>query len=137
MNIHSGSCGCGAIEYTLNMAIGNIVNCHCNMCRSHNGAAFSSYAALPFKALEVTKGSDLISEYRFGTGIKRFCRNCGTPLFNTNEIYPGACMIFLGTLNNVSDLVPRVNVWCESKLKWVDSLSEISNLPQGIQSKNS
>ena len=132
LNKHSGACGCGLIEYILNSEIKNIVNCHCNMCRHHNGASFSTYVVLPIKALEVRNGKELISEYKVGTGNKRFCSNCGTPLFNTNEKYPGACMIYLGTLNTVTDLLPKVNVWCESKLGWVDAISDIQSVSQGV-----
>ena len=102
------------------------------MCRHHNGASFSTYVVLPIKALEVRNGKELISEYEVGTGNKRFCSNCGTPLFNTNEKYPGACMIYLGTLNTVTDLLPKVNVWCESKLGWVDAISDIQSVSQGV-----
>ena len=130
-----GSCACGAVEYRLHSKILNVVNCHCNMCRKHNGSSFSTYAVLPYKSFEVTKGSEFIKTYIAGTGQKRFCEQCGTPLFNTNEKYPGACMIFYGTLNSVAHLTPKVNVWCESKLAWLDKLPAISSLPQGIPSR--
>ena len=106
------------------------------MCRHHNGASFSTYVALPFKDLEVTKGNELITDYNVGTANKRFCSNCGTPLFNTNEKYPGVCMVYFGTLNTVNDLRPKVNVWCENKLSWVDNISKILSMAQGVESKN-
>ena len=84
------------------------------MCRSINGASFSTYAALSFHSLDITQGNEAIHEYALGTGIKRFCKQCGTPLFNTNDKYPGACMIYIGTLNSIDDLNPGVNVWCDS-----------------------
>ena len=136
MKRYSGSCGCGSIEFTLNSEIKNIVNCHCQMCRDHNGSSFSTYAALPYRDLEITKGNELIGEYKLGSGIKRFCKNCGTPLLNTNEKYPGACMIYLGTLNSISDLIPRINIWCDNKLSWIDEIVKIPCLPESIESKS-
>lgn len=136
MDKTKGSCACSAVEYQLNSEVMNVVNCHCDMCKNHNGSSFSTYAVLPFKSIEITKGEEFIQEYSAGTGKKRFCKRCGTPLFNTSEKYPGACMVFLGTLSSPSDYVPKVNVWCESQLTWVCGVSEIASLPQGVQRKN-
>lgn len=130
-----GACGCGGVEYTVNSKILNIVNCHCNMCRNHNGSSFSTYAVAPSKSLEIIIGKELINQYAAGDALKHFCSNCGTPLFNTNQKYPGACMLFSGTLSNVESLVPKINVWCESKLAWVDNLTEIASFSQGIENK--
>lgn len=133
MELQTGSCACGAIEFTLNKKIRNIVNCHCNMCRRHNGSAFSTYAALAFSALEITKGEELLAKYAAGTGLKHFCKHCGTPLYNTNEKYAGACMIYFGSLHPSSEIRPQVNVWCENQLTWVSNVAEIPSLPQGIK----
>ena len=130
-----GSCGCGDVQYQLNSAIMNVVNCHCNICRGHNGSAFSTYAVLPFKSLKITQGKSLISKYRLKSASKHFCGNCGTPIFNTSDNYPGACMIYLGTLFSSNNLTPAVNVWSESQLAWLSSLSTITSLPQGVPTK--
>ena len=127
-----GSCGCGSVQYKLNSEIMNVVNCHCNMCRKHNGSAFSTYAALPFKSLQITQGDALIKHYSLDIAKKHFCNKCGTPLYNTNDHYPGACMIYSGTLNTSNTLTPGINVWCESQLAWLNELSAISSLPQGV-----
>jgi hypothetical protein len=136
VNKQNGSCGCGAVEFRLNSEIVNVVNCHCNMCRRHNGSSFSTYAVLPFRFLEIIKGQEQIKEYSVGSGKKHFCEKCGTPLFNVNEKYPGACMLYIGTLHLADTLVPKLNVWCESKLAWVDALSDFPGLSQGVEHKN-
>lgn len=136
MNTHSGSCLCGEVNYRLNSEIKKVVNCHCNFCRSHSGAAFTSYAALPYAALEITKGQEKLSSYQSGEGKKHFCSVCGTPIYNLNNKYPGASMIYLGTLAKARDITPTINVWCESKLGWVDNVSSIPSLAQGVERKN-
>jgi hypothetical protein len=104
------------------------------VCRQHNGSAFSSYAVLPFSSLEIIKGGGSIQNYTIASGKKHFCQQCGTPLFNLNEKYPGACMIFLGTLTSACDLLPKANVWCQSQLAWVNTVSELPAFPQGVES---
>lgn len=133
MKQNNGSCGCGAVKYTLDSEIWNVVNCHCNMCKEHNGASFTTYAALALTGLKIKEGNEFITKYREGTGNKHFCKRCGTPLYNTNEKYPGACMIFFGTLNNSTQYTPKVNVWCESQYPWLNKLSEINSLQQGLR----
>jgi hypothetical protein len=135
MDIPTGSCLCGEVTYKLNSEIVNVVNCHCNFCRSHSGAAFSTYAALPYSSFEITKGREKISSFAVEKGKKHFCSACGTPLFNLNEKYPGACMIYFGTLTKPQEIIPKVNIWCESKLGWVDSLSSVPSVGQGIERK--
>ncbi|MDX8399933.1 MAG: GFA family protein [Gallionellaceae bacterium] len=135
MSLHNGSCLCGEVNYKLSSEIKKVVNCHCNLCRSHSGAAFSTYAVLPFAALEISKGEDKLSRFQIVDGKKHFCSVCGTPIFNVNTKYPGACMIYLGTLENAKDISPAVNIWCDSKLSWVDSVSSIPSLAQGVERK--
>lgn len=132
MRKHNGSCHCGEITYHLNSEIMKVVNCHCNFCRSHSGASFSTYAALPYDSLEITKGKNNLKSYHAKDAKKHFCNSCGTPIFNTNKKYRGACMIYLGTLEKAKDIVPVINVWCESKLSWVDNVSSVNSIEQGI-----
>ncbi|MBY0577126.1 MAG: GFA family protein [Gallionellaceae bacterium] len=135
MDLHKGSCLCGEVNYKLDSEIKRVVNCHCNFCRSHSGAAFSTFAVVPFASLEIAKGKEKISAFQFGGGEKHFCGTCGTPIFNVNKKYPGLCMIYLGTLEKAGDITPAVNIWCESKLGWVDTLSSIHSLAQGPERK--
>lgn len=135
MTKYVGTCGCAQVEFSLNSDLKNVVNCHCKMCRKHNGASFSTYAVFPFKALEIVKGEENIGEYKPGTANKRFCKICGTPLFNTNEKYPGACMVYLGALNADNNILPGVNVWCDSKVSWIDKVMDYPCMAEGIQNK--
>jgi hypothetical protein len=45
-------------------------------------------------------------------------------------------MLYLGSLENSRDIKPSVNIWCESKLKWVDEISSIESVGKGIERKN-
>lgn len=135
MSKHSGSCHCGEVTYSLCSEIVNVVNCHCNFCRSLNGSAFSTYAALPYRSLKITRGRERLGCYQKKEGKKYFCSLCGTPIFNVNSRYPGACMIYFGTLDEAQDIRPMINVWCESKLEWVDRVSSIRSVDRGVERK--
>lgn len=129
----SGQCCCGAVRYEIRGEVLQLVNCHCNLCRSMNGSAFSSYALVVAEDLAVVAGEELVSKYRIvNTATKHFCIRCGTPIFNTNPgRHPGTSMVYLGTLAGGRKLRPFVNVYCSDKLDWVTPNSDAINLPQG------
>lgn len=129
----SGSCLCNAVRFKVDSAPKVVVNCHCNFCRKHSGAAFSTYAAVPEAALEIIAGQDSISAFEVKENAhKHFCRQCGSPIFNKNVRYAGLCMIYLGTIADPQNLVPAANIYCESQLPWVSAVGEITSFEQGI-----
>jgi len=115
------------LQYRLTDEIKNIVNCHCNLCRSINGSAFSTYVVVSLDALDIVNGRDKLSEYQVTEGaVKHYCSACGTPVFNSNPIrYPGLAMVYLGTLAEPASLKPAVNIYSENKLPWIDSITDI------------
>ena len=128
----SGSCCCGTIRYHVDSHPRHIVNCHCNLCRTMNGSAFSSYVVIPHNALTVS-GEEHAAHYPVTEGArKHFCRNCGTPLFNVNNRYPGVCMLYLGTLADGVRHIPSVNLYCDSMLAWVPDIGSATRIQQGF-----
>jgi hypothetical protein len=122
----TGAGTCGLIKYHAEADLRRIVNCHCNMCEKMNGSAFSSYAVIPRK-LPVISGEDSLGQFQVTESArKHFCRTCGTPLFNTNVKYPGACMIFLGTPEGRASHLPSLNVFSESMLRRVKNMGSIT-----------
>lgn len=129
---NQGSCFCKAVQFRLKEEPKSVVNCHCNFCRRHSGAAFSTFAVVAETALEIVSGQDAIARYAFREDAhKHFCKQCGTPVYNQNSRYPGLRMIYLGALSAPHALVPRANIYCESQLAWVPALAEITSFAQG------
>jgi hypothetical protein len=42
-------------------------------------------------------------------------------------------MVYYGTLSNEAAISPAYNVYCESKLAWVDEVSAIRSFDQAIE----
>jgi hypothetical protein len=128
----SGSCFCNTVQFKLNEDPKAVVNCHCNFCRKHSGAAFSTYIVVPEAALEITSGQDSISRFSIREDAhKHFCKQCGSPLFNQNERYPGLRMIYLGATSSAPEFFPVANIYCESQLHWVPAIAGIKSYAQG------
>lgn len=129
----AGSCFCKAVQFKLDSAPKGVVNCHCDFCRRHSGAAFSTYGVFMEPALQIVSGRDSISSFQFKDDAhKHFCKQCGSPIYNKNARYPGLCMIYLGSLAAPHDLVPTANIYCESQLAWVPEIAQIRYFAQGI-----
>ena len=131
MTILAGSCFCIAIQYRITSAIPLAVNCHCNSCKKAGGGVFSSLAVIREKRLEIISGEDSLADFRLGNDVvKHFCRHCGTAIFNRNNLYPGRCMVAIGSLDNPASVTPTANIHCESKLDWVKLDEGMQNFAQ-------
>lgn len=129
-----GSCGCNAVKFKLNAVPKKVVNCHCCFCRKHNGAAFSTYVVVAEADLEMTDGQEYVAVFEwYENGYKHFCRQCGTPLYARNALYPGLCMVQIGTIEAACELTPAANIYCESALAWVSNISKIHSFEQGFK----
>jgi hypothetical protein len=96
-----------------------------------NGTAFSSYAVVPRKALEIL-GEENLGQYSVTErAAKHYCMSCGTPIFNVNSKYAGACMLYLGTIKGSEAYAPELNVYCESMLSWLESVVALKGYAEG------
>lgn len=73
-----GGCHCGAVRFRVPLAEGGLATarrCTCSYCRMRGAVAVSA----DLDGLEVTKGEESLSVYRFNTGAARhhFCSRCG------------------------------------------------------------
>lgn len=129
-----GACHCNLVKFEINGEPKLVVNCHCDDCKKRNGSAYSTYMAVQQNELNILSGEDKISGYTIeNIGEKHFCANCGSPLYNNNYRYPGLYMIFYGALKNSESLTPSFNVFCESKHKWVDNVTDIQSFQGPIE----
>lgn len=128
-----GACKCGSVKFTTSNPL-QLVNCHCTLCRSINGTAFTSYVVTQLAELKFQTDIATLSMYpATENAIKHFCSTCGTPVYNSNSQYPGLAMVYLGTLTEHIDLTPGMNVYCSSKLEWVDTVSSIHSFADAPQ----
>ena len=98
-----------------------------------NGSAFSSYAVIPYNALVVFGTSNLAAHCVTPRATKHYCNRCGTPLFNLNSKYAGACMLYLGSIERSEEYSPAINVYCESMLPWLEHVTSIEAFQAGAE----
>lgn len=73
----TGACHCGAVQFRVKLADGlrQPRRCTCSLCRMRGAVIVSAKV----DNLSITQGEDVLTEYRFNTGVARhfFCSRCG------------------------------------------------------------
>jgi len=130
---HSAKCGCGSVSVRLGKDIYSVFNCHCNDCRTHNGSAYTSYVVSSVDGFEITQGADVVASYHNDISTKHYCSQCGTPLFNTIETYPNIRLFYLGAVDHCEEFEPKMNVWCQTQLSWVNDIGDLTSYAQNSE----
>jgi hypothetical protein len=117
--MYIGKCLCGDIEIKITGEIGDIIHCHCSLCRKNSGTAFATNGFINVTDFEITLGKGNLSEFSFKPGRNRhFCTRCGSPVYSSNTQDPSRYRIRLGILD--SDIIERPisHNFVSSKANW-------------------
>jgi hypothetical protein len=117
-----GRCLCGAIHYHSDAAPVATVLCNCKHCQRQAGSAFSVVVAVPRDTLVISGVQPKVYSDTADSGLwvkRKFCGDCGSPLFTEPEATPALDWIKVGTLDDTSWLQPEINIWCDSKQNWL------------------
>lgn len=123
--VHTGSCVCEAVKYSLTGPPDAQYLCHCRRCQRSGGSAFASNCFWKRASFKVTAGEDKMSVYHCdkttsGNMVHRhFCSQCGTPLFILPESRPDDMVVVGGSLDDYDELVPQKEFWVGSRAPWM------------------
>ncbi|MFO1256707.1 MAG: GFA family protein [Sphingomonadaceae bacterium] len=124
-----GGCRCGEVRYRLQVeAMPPVYCCHCQVCQTWSGSAFTQQAVIGENQIVVTKGAVGIYQNVTASGadsIQRLCETCHTRLWNTNSARPGIAVVRAGTLDDAEYLVPRAHIWTKRKQPWIAIADDI------------
>ena len=88
MNLVTGTCHCGAVEFEVQLENGldGLRRCDCSLCR-RKGAIM---AMAKKSALTITRGEDKLSLYQWNTKVAKhyFCSVCGIYTHHQRRIAP-------------------------------------------------
>ncbi len=118
----TGGCLCGAVRYSVNAPLANVVACHCTHCRKISGAGSSHNAIVAANA--VTFAGSKVKRYqdKADSGnvlFRHFCGDCGSSLYSQREKSPEMIVLKVGTLDDASGLKLAMNIWTDSALPWM------------------
>ena len=111
--IHTGSCLCGEVKFSVDGPLREVVFCHCGQCRRQTGLYYASTNAAE-KDLTI-EGAENVTWYQSSDeGRRGFCKNCGSALFWK---YQGQAEISIqaGSLDMPTELTPGYHIFCADK----------------------
>jgi len=132
----TGGCRCGAIRYQLSADPFLVAHCHCRDCQYSTGGGSATVMILPRAGVEVTKGettSYTVSAESGNTVTRRFCGDCGSPLFSELGASPEIFVVKPGSLDEPAAVTPMAHIWTASAPGWSlpeDGLPRFERNPQ-------
>jgi hypothetical protein len=124
----SGGCRCGAVRYECTAEPAGVAFCFCRDCQIASGADSSCIVLVPRDALAITRGELGTFAVRGDSGkrvTRKFCRECGTPLFSELEVKPDLAVVRAASLDDPSWLEPSMVFWASSAQPW-------ARIPEGL-----
>src|SRR5579883_1608600 len=113
-----GRCFCGSVRFVARGAPKWVAHCHCESCRRATSAAFATYAGYSADAVSWTAAEPAI--FRSSPGVvRRFCRNCGSPMSFEGERWPNEIHLFVASFEDPQSFAPTVHVHAGEQLSWL------------------
>ena len=90
METRKGSCHCGAVAFTAEVDLSNIIACNCSLC----GRSGMILTFVPNEAFTLEKGEDALTDYQFNKKHihHTFCSTCGVRPFSNGTSPEGVSM---------------------------------------------
>ena len=125
-NLHSGSCLCGQIGFSLKGQLPAPNACHCSQCRKQSG---HYWASVDVKESDVTITGD-VSWYQSSEKVRRgFCSTCGSFLF-WNPIHHDTIALAMGAFDTATQTKLGMHIFVADKGDYYDIKD---GLPQNLQ----
>ncbi len=117
----TGGCLCGAVRYEIAAAAPvGVRQCWCRVCQ-YLGAGSGTVNAIFLKEAVAVSGPliDYVSRADSGSTMhRRFCAQCGTPVFSEAEPRPHQNIDRVGTLDEPNLAKPGGIIWTKSAPAW-------------------
>ncbi len=86
VTVHSGSCHCGGVRFTIAHEPKEVTTCDCSLCVKRNAVMVK----VPEAALRIEAGEELLATYQWNTmrAKHHFCRRCGIYVFHRKRVQP-------------------------------------------------
>ena len=132
--LHRGSCLCGSVQITLTAEPVAVGVCHCRDCQKQTASSFSLVALVPLSGVQVS-GTLGRFDTRGDSGLpveRSFCTKCGSPVRTDSDgtRQQGIAIIKAGLLDDVNELTPNLQIYCETEHAWLRDTNAIVRFPR-------
>lgn len=129
----TGNCHCGSVSFSADVDESKVVICHCTDCQVQASAPYR------FGALILRDGFTIqgpTKDYcKVGSSGNRrvqvFCPECATGIYSYEQgNHSPYFSLRLGGVHQRAQLMPKLQIWRQSALPWVDGLPSIPGCAQ-------
>ena len=123
-----GACHCGDVSYEAIIDPARVSICHCTDCQALTGSAYRVTVPTLIEDFELLSGIPKIYIKTGASGAKRvqaFCERCGSPLYAHPVENPTTYGLRVGCIAQRRELVPSLQIWCNSALSWTGDIDGI------------
>ena len=117
----AGGCLCGAVRFTIDAdAPLGVRQCWCRVCQYLSAGSGTTNAIFAKDKVKVSGPlTDYVSVADSGSVMhRRFCAECGTPVFSEAEPRPHQIIVRVGTLDDPDVGKPAGIIWTRSAPAW-------------------
>jgi len=116
----TGRCLCGAVRWESAEPPITTRVCWCRDCQYLGAGSGTVGACFRTATFKITgKTNDFSSVADSGNRMhRRFCPDCGTPLFSEAEARPHLIYVRAGTFDNLNLVNPAMTIWTSSAPRW-------------------
>ena len=115
-----GGCLCKAVRYRIDAEPIAARQCWCRDCQYLAAGGATVNVVFPSQAVSVMgELADFVSKADSGNIMhRRFCPQCGTPVFSGAEVRPHIVIVRAGTLDDPNLISPATTIWTDSAPTW-------------------
>ena len=126
---YSGSCFCGAVQFSVTGDPVAMGYCHCDSCRKWSAGPINAFTLWKPDALRITRGAEKIGTYnKTPTSYRKWCKDCGGHLFTEHPQW-GLTDVYAAVIPTLK-FKPGVHVhYQETVLHVKDGLPKMKDLP--------
>jgi hypothetical protein len=124
MTSQTGRCLCGAVRYRFSGEMLWTAHCHCESCRRNTSSPVTTFFSTP-KAGFAFDG-DEPGAYASSPGVvRRFCRQCGTPMSYENADLPDEIHLYAVSLDDHTGFAPERHDFWRERIAWLPIKDEL------------
>ena len=122
-----GRCFCGAVRFQFDHLPIAVRACWCRDCQYLSAGNASINAIFKTEGFTCTgELSEYVSQADSGNRMRRrFCPNCGTPLFSQSASRPHLMVVRVGALDDPELARPESIIWSASAPSWADGIAAL------------
>ncbi|HVN34192.1 MAG TPA: GFA family protein [Casimicrobiaceae bacterium] len=126
---YSGSCFCGAVQFSVTGDPVAMGYCHCDSCRKWSAGPVNAFTLWKPDALRITRGAEKIGTYnKTPTSYRKWCKDCGGHLFTEHPQW-GLTDVYAAVIPTLK-FKPGVHVhYQETVLPIKDGVAKLKDVP--------